>query len=87
MGCCSATAGRRRLAALELNGRVARFNGYASYGLVEATFESPLELPGSDEANDAATEDGSIVVEPGGRLPRHSPPQLQGGRPPREITR
>ena len=35
MGCCSATAGRRRLAALELNGRVARFNWYASYGLVE----------------------------------------------------
>ena len=82
MGCCSATAGRRRLAALELNGRVARFNWYASYGLVEATFESPLELPGSDEANDAATEDGSIVVEPGDRLPRRSPPQLQGGRPP-----
>ena len=82
MGCCSATAGRRRLPALELNGRVARFNWYASYGLVEATFESPLELPGIDEANDAATEDGSIVVEPGDRLPRHSPPQLQGGRPP-----
>ena len=38
-------------------------------------FESPLELPGSDEANDAATEDGAIVVEPGDRLPgipRHS---------------
>ena len=60
---------------VELNGRVARFDWYASYGLVEATFESPLELPGSDEANDAATEDGAIVVEPGDRLPgipRHS---------------
>ena len=62
-------------AEVELNGRIARFGWYASYGLVEATFESPLELPGSDEANDAATEDGSIVVEPGDRLPgipRHS---------------
>ena len=37
--------------------------------------DPPLELPGSDEANDAATEDGAIVVEPGDRLPgipRHS---------------
>ncbi|MCY4074676.1 MAG: TonB-dependent receptor [Acidobacteria bacterium] len=62
-------------AEVELNGRIARFGWYASYGLVEATFESPLELPGSDEVNDAATEDGSILVEPGDRLPgipRHS---------------
>ena len=62
-------------AEVELSGRIARFGWYASYGLVEATFESPLELPGSDEANDAATEDGSITVEPGDRLPgipRHS---------------
>ena len=62
-------------AEVELNGRIARFGWYASYGLVEATFESPLELPGSDEANDAATEDGSILVAPGDRLPgipRHS---------------
>ena len=62
-------------AEVELNGRIARFHGYASYGLVEATFQSPLALPGSDEANDAATEDGSIAVEPGDRLPgipRHS---------------
>ena len=62
-------------AEVELNGRIARFGWYASYGLVEATFESPLELPGSDEVNDAASEDGSIAVEPGDRLPgipRHS---------------
>ena len=60
---------------IELNGRIARFGWHASFGLVEATFESPLELPGSNEVNDAATEEGTIAVEPGDRLPgipRHS---------------
>ena len=71
---------------LELNGRIGRFGWYGSYGLVEATFESPLELPGSAEANDAATGDGTIRVEPGDRLPgipRHS--FKAGGR--QQITR
>ena len=60
---------------MELNGRIVRFGWFASYGLVEATFESPLALPGIEETNDAVTEDGSIAVEPGDRLPgipRHS---------------
>ncbi|SVA95468.1 uncharacterized protein METZ01_LOCUS148322, partial [marine metagenome] len=38
---------------LELSGRIDRVNYYASYALVDATFESPLELPGNDEVNDA----------------------------------
>ena len=76
----------RRGLDLELNGRIARFGWYASYGLIEATFESPLELPGSDEANDAATAEGTIRVAPGDRLPgipRHS--FKAGAR--QEITR
>ena len=54
---------------VELNGRLARTSWYASYGLVDATFESPLLLPGDDEVNDAASEDGAISVAPGDRLP------------------
>ncbi len=59
----------------ELSGRVSRFGWYASYGWIEATFESPLELPGNDQVNDATTEEGVIEVEPGDRIPgipRHS---------------
>ena len=59
----------------ELNGQLDRLGWYASYGLVEATFQSPLELPGDDEVNDAATEGGFVAVEPGDRMPgvpRHS---------------
>ena len=58
-----------------LSGRTARLGWYASYGLVEATFESPLALPGNQDVNDAANADGELEVEPGDRLPgipRHS---------------
>ena len=60
---------------LELTGRLRRAGWYASYGLVEATFESPLTLPSSEEVNDAASDDGEIELQPGDRLPgipRHS---------------
>jgi outer membrane receptor protein involved in Fe transport len=59
---------------VDVSGRVAGTDWFVSYGLVNATFQSVLALPGSEEANDAAT-DGSIAVEPGDRLPgipRHS---------------
>ncbi len=59
----------------ELTGRMARLDWFASYALVEATFESPLRLPGDRQVNDAATAAGELVVEPGDRLPgipRHS---------------
>jgi len=59
---------------LELGGRHARAGWYVGYGLVDATFQSPLLLPGDDEVNDAATDEG-VAVEPGDRLPglpRHS---------------
>ena len=59
----------------ELNGQVRRLGWYAGYGLIEATFQSPLELPGDDEVNDAATEGGFVAVEPGDHMPgipRHS---------------
>ena len=53
---------------VELSGRVERTSWYASVGLVNATFESPLLLPGDEEVNDAADDDG-LPVEPGDRLP------------------
>jgi outer membrane receptor protein involved in Fe transport len=53
---------------LQLSGTADRFRWYASYGLVEATFQSSLVLPGDEEVN-AAAEDGSLRVEPGDRLP------------------
>ena len=59
----------------EITGQVARTGWYASYGLVQATFESSLELPGNAEVNSATTEDGVLMVQPGDRLagiPRHS---------------
>ena len=60
---------------VELNGRRAGTGWYVGYGLVDATFQSPLQLPGNDEVNPAASEEGAIAVEPGDRLPgipRHS---------------
>ena len=60
---------------LELNGTVNQIAWYASYGMVQATFESSLRLPGNSEVNAAATEDGTLLVEPGDRIPgipRHS---------------
>ena len=59
----------------ELSGSSDRFAWYASYGLVEATFESSLALPSNVAVNDAASESGEISVAPGDRLPgipRHS---------------
>jgi iron complex outermembrane receptor protein len=59
----------------DLRGRVGRVTWFASYGLVNATFESPLELPGNTEVNDATNSDGQLEVQPGDRLagiPRHS---------------
>ena len=59
----------------EIDGQVDRLGWYASYGLVDATFQSPLELPGDPEVNDAATAGGFVRVAPGDRLPgipRHS---------------
>ena len=59
----------------ELSGSTDRFVWYASYGLVEATFESSLVLPSRRAINDAASENREIFVTPGDRLPgipRHS---------------
>ena len=59
---------------LEISGRHARTGWYLGYGLLDATFQSPLLLPGDEEVNDAATDAG-VAVEPGDRLPgipRHS---------------
>jgi outer membrane receptor protein involved in Fe transport len=59
----------------EASGQVDRFGWFASYGLVNATFESPLELPSNPRINDAANADGNIEVQAGDRLPgipRHS---------------
>ena len=60
---------------VELSGRFGSTSWYASYGLVDATYESPLLLPSHEEVNDAASDDGRIAVESGDRLPgipRHS---------------
>jgi iron complex outermembrane receptor protein len=59
----------------DLRGRLGRVNWFASYGLVDATFESPLDLPGNAEVNDAANDEGQLEVRPGDRLagiPRHN---------------
>ncbi len=60
---------------LTLSGRTNRFDWYASYAAIEATFDSPLVLPSNPEVNDAASEDGELRVTPGDRIPgipRHS---------------
>ncbi len=54
---------------VELSGQVEHVGWFASYGLVEATFESPLELPSNPVVNDAASAEGTLHVEPGDRLP------------------
>ena len=53
---------------VELNGRIDQTFWYAGFGLIDATFESPLLLPG-DEAVNAAADDDGLPVEPGDRLP------------------
>ena len=60
---------------VDLRGQLDAVGWYASYGLVQATFDSPLELPGNTGVNDATNEEGTIVVDLGDRLPgipRHS---------------
>ena len=54
---------------LEVTGGGDPLRWYLSYGLVSATFESPLVFPGNQAVNDAANENGEIIVEPGDRLP------------------
>ena len=54
---------------IDISGHVDRVRWFVSYGLVQASFESPLELPSNPEVNDAASEDGTITVAPGNRLP------------------
>ncbi len=59
----------------DIRGRINRVEWFASYGLVNATFESPLELPGNAEVNNATNNEGQLEVRPGDRLagiPRHS---------------
>ena len=53
---------------VELSGRADRTSWYASAGLVDATFESSLLLPGDEAVNDAANDEG-LPVAPGDRLP------------------
>ena len=60
---------------LDLIGQIDQVGWFVSYGLVQATFESNLELPGNPGVNDAVGEDGTINVAPGDRrpgIPRHS---------------
>jgi iron complex outermembrane receptor protein len=60
---------------VDVRGQIDRVGWYLGYGLVEATFESALALPGNPQVNDAATDEGFLVVSPGDRLagiPRHS---------------
>ena len=54
---------------LEVTGGGDPLRWYLSYGVVKATFESPLVLPSNEEVNDAANENGEISVQPGDRLP------------------
>lgn len=59
----------------DVTGQVGRVGWFASYGLVQATFESVLRLPSQPEVNDAVSEDGTLEVVPGDRrpgIPRHS---------------
>ena len=64
---------------IELSGQVARLGWYASYGFVHATFESFLQLPGDDDVNAAATEDGFLPVTPGDRMPGIPQHSLKAG--------
>ena len=60
---------------VDLRGQVDRVGWYLGHGLIDATFQSPLALPGDAEVNDAVTEDGRLLVDPRDRLagiPRHS---------------
>ncbi len=59
----------RRGIELDAAGTRGRVHWRASYAWTRATFQSMLALPSNPEVNDAATEDGLLLVEPGDRLP------------------
>ena len=62
----------------ELNGQVRRLGWYAGYGLVDATFRSPLELPG-DAGGQRRRHRGRLRRRRAGRPHAgHPAPQLQG---------
>jgi len=64
---------------LDLAGRAGQLDWYASYGLIEATFDSALVLPSNPEVNDAATDNGELHVERGDRLPNIPRHSFKGG--------
>ncbi len=60
---------------LNLQGQLTKVSFYLNYGLVDATFQTPVTLPGDDDVNDAVNDDGQLEVAAGDRLtgiPRHS---------------
>lgn len=63
----------------ELYGQVDRISWFASYGLVEATFQTSFELASDEEVNDAVDEDGMINVEVGDRMPGIPRQSLKAG--------
>lgn len=54
---------------IDYEGSYGDLGWYASYSLVDATFQSPLLLPSDEEINEAANESGELQVESGDRLP------------------
>jgi outer membrane receptor protein involved in Fe transport len=74
------TGGTRRVGLdAELSGQVDRISWFASYGLVEATFQTNFELASDEEVNDAVDEDGMINVEVGDRMPGIPRQSLKAG--------
>ena len=72
---------------LNLQGQLTKVSFYLGYGLVDATFQTPVTLPGDDDVNDAVNDDGQLEVAAGDRLagiPRHS---LKTGAAIRPIER
>ena len=64
---------------LDLTGGAGPLDWYASYALVEATFDSPLVLPSNPEVNDAVNDAGELRVEAGDRLPSIPRHNFKGG--------
>ena len=65
----------RRGLDVDIRGQVERLNWFASYSLLQATFNSPLSFPSDSEINSAANAASMLEVGPGDRLPgipRHS---------------
>jgi len=65
----------RRGLDFDIRGQVERLNWFASYSLLQATFNSPLNFPSDSEINSAANAASMLEVGPGDRLPgipRHS---------------